>query len=445
MAHFEAEFIEFIEFSEFSEFGLLYFRCRIMRYELRGTSYEVRATNYELRITNYELRITSYELRATNYELRITSYELRATSYELRATNYELRITRYELRDTNYELRITNYELRITRYARQRRASVRGCRGARKGAKRPTEAVRSAKHKHQSPATRDPARRRSARAHQVAPWCDCARRCACGGLANSRLCRDWRARGHAQNLIFLIRSAAAAVGRHTVWRALRTLAVFVVAFAALLDGAEIIDEIEHDVAGQHLRRLVLNVDVADRAADTLVLAEGIEDGNIDFGLAIFEEFVAKTTVEEEEILIEAISQTRISEVAKGSRNDEMFGKNPIDARAGVVVDVIGIELGAELVFGDIVRRAVGQVKIYVFVDVAADRKTGVGVGVVGEIILKIDDRRRAREASAEANGEIALDGGDGHGVHNVAVDREKAVEIYVLRELRAFVEQNARR
>jgi hypothetical protein len=164
-----------------------------------------------------------------------------------------------------------------------------------------------------------------------------------------------------------------------------------IGFAALLGAAQIIDKIEHKISGEYLGRLVLDINIADGAADALILFERVEDGNIDFSLFVFEEFVAKTAVEEQEILVEAVGKPRISEMREVGTQNKAFAEEPIETEAGIVVEEIGIEFGAELVARHIVAGSVTDVEIYIFVDIAAQKYASVGIEVIGFVELVIDE------------------------------------------------------
>lgn len=235
-----------------------------------------------------------------------------------------------------------------------------------------------------------------------------------------------------------------------MWRswsvALRTVAAGLVAigFAALLGTAQIIDKIEHNISGEHLCRLVLDINIADGAVDALVLSECIENANIDFGLFVFEEFVAETAVEKHKILIKTVGKSCISEMREVGTQNKAFAEKPIEPKAGIVVDEIGIEFGAEFVARHIVIGSISDVKIYIFADVAAQKYASVGIEVVGFIEFVIDERRQLGKHRACAKGKIAFDFGDGHGISNIAIDVVVAVEIDALRELRTFVQNDIR-
>ena len=110
-----------------------------------------------------------------------------------------------------------------------------------------------------------------------------------------------------------------------------------------------------------------------------------------FARFIFEEFVAETAVEEQEILIETVGKSCISEMREVGTQYEAFAEKPIETKAGIVVDEIGIEFGAEFVARHIVIGSVTDIEIYIFVDIAAQKYASVGIEVIGFIELVIDE------------------------------------------------------
>ncbi len=204
--------------------------------------------------------------------------------------------------------------------------------------------------------------------------------------------------------------------------------------------SDLIRKAQHEIALQDLRLQILDVGIADRTLNAVVLAQHIEDRKLEFTALVGEDLFGQSRIDQPVILVEVIGEAAESLVGSLGAKYNPFPKDEVDLAFGLLAEVLVVLNGEGAVLDVTQAASVGEGEIDLLTDIAAQgyaKPQRTRSGVIG---YAVDHTRRAGIVTGKIKIEVRFDGFERQSIGHEGSKIPVAVEVDRCAELGTALE-----